>query len=109
MRTTLDIADDVLAAAKDLARAEGRSMGDVISELARRGLTTPQGYPAGMAEPQSAFLADDWLTFPRRDGLPVTSDVVRQIQDDLDLEDAEAFDHERQAPRPAPSRSVPKG
>ena len=39
MRTTLDIADDVVAAAKELAAAERRSLGSVISELARRGLT----------------------------------------------------------------------
>ncbi|MHB8695838.1 MAG: antitoxin [Solirubrobacteraceae bacterium] len=39
MRTTLDIADDVVAAAKELAAAQRRSLGSVISELARRGLT----------------------------------------------------------------------
>lgn len=39
MRTTLDIDDDVVAAARELARNERRSLGSVISELARRGLT----------------------------------------------------------------------
>lgn len=39
MRTTLDIDDDVIAAARDLAAGERRSLGSVISELARRGLT----------------------------------------------------------------------
>jgi hypothetical protein len=39
VRTTLEIADDVVAAAKELAVAERRSLGSVISELARRGLT----------------------------------------------------------------------
>jgi hypothetical protein len=39
VRTTLDIADDVVAAAKELAAAQRRSLGSVISELARRGLT----------------------------------------------------------------------
>lgn len=39
MRTTLDIDDDVVAAARELASAERRSLGSVISELARRGLT----------------------------------------------------------------------
>lgn len=39
MRTTLDIDDDVVAAARELAGAERRSIGSVISELARRGLT----------------------------------------------------------------------
>ena len=39
MRTTLDIDDDVVAAARELAASERRSLGAVISELARRGLT----------------------------------------------------------------------
>lgn len=39
MRTTLDIDDDVVVAAKELAAGERRSLGSVISELARRGLT----------------------------------------------------------------------
>jgi hypothetical protein len=38
MRTTLVIEDDVLAAARSLAEAEGKSLGQVISRLARRGL-----------------------------------------------------------------------
>jgi hypothetical protein len=39
MRTTLDIDDDVVVAAKELAAGERRSLGSVISELARRGRT----------------------------------------------------------------------
>jgi hypothetical protein len=39
VRTTLDIDEDVVAAARELATAERRSLGSVISELARRGLT----------------------------------------------------------------------
>lgn len=39
MRTTLNIDDSVLAAARELAVAENRSLGAVVSELARRGLT----------------------------------------------------------------------
>jgi hypothetical protein len=38
MRTTLEIDDEVLAAARSVARAEGKSIGKVISDLARRGL-----------------------------------------------------------------------
>lgn len=41
MRTTLDIAEDVLQAAKELAQKEGRTAGQVLSELARRGLSAP--------------------------------------------------------------------
>jgi len=38
MRTTLSIDEDVLRAAKALAAAQGRSIGSVVSELARKGL-----------------------------------------------------------------------
>ena len=41
MRTTLDIEDDVLRAAKELAQQEGSTAGRVISALARRGLAAP--------------------------------------------------------------------
>lgn len=38
MRTTLDIDEDVLSVAKDLAREAGQSLGRALSELARKGL-----------------------------------------------------------------------
>jgi hypothetical protein len=38
MRTTLDIDDDVLQAAKEIAATEGRTAGKVLSDLARKGL-----------------------------------------------------------------------
>jgi hypothetical protein len=38
MRTTLDIEDDVLQAAKELAQRDGATAGQIISTLARRGL-----------------------------------------------------------------------
>lgn len=51
MRTTLEIDDDVLQAAKDLAAREGKTAGRVISELARRGIQAParslRGRPGG--------------------------------------------------------------
>jgi hypothetical protein len=40
MRTTLDIEDDVLQAAKELAKHEGRTAGEVLSDLARKGLVS---------------------------------------------------------------------
>ena len=40
MRTTLDIEDDVLEAAKELAAREGSTAGRVLSALARKGLTS---------------------------------------------------------------------
>lgn len=39
MRTTLDIDNDVLAAAKELARQQNLSAGQVVSQLLRRVLT----------------------------------------------------------------------
>jgi hypothetical protein len=39
MRTTLDIEDDVLAAAKELARRQGLSAGKVVSQLLRSALS----------------------------------------------------------------------
>jgi hypothetical protein len=38
VRTTLDIDDDVLQAAKEIAVTQGSTAGKVLSELARRGL-----------------------------------------------------------------------
>ena len=39
MRTTLDIDDDVLQAAKEIALTQGSTAGKVFSELARKGLS----------------------------------------------------------------------
>ena len=47
MRTTVTIDDDVLAAARALAAAEGLSLGGALSRLARRGLSTDAKRPAG--------------------------------------------------------------
>ena len=41
MRTTLDIADDVLIASRAIAGEQGKSLGAVVSELARAGLRKP--------------------------------------------------------------------
>ncbi len=46
MRTTLNIDDDVYQAAKSIAEAEGRTVGDVLSSLARRALA-PRRYEMG--------------------------------------------------------------
>jgi hypothetical protein len=42
MRTTLDIEEDVLNAARELAQREGSTAGKVLSDLARRGLSAPR-------------------------------------------------------------------
>ena len=41
MRTTVTIDDDVLAAARALAKRRGISLGKALSELARRGFERP--------------------------------------------------------------------
>jgi len=42
MRTTLNIDDDILAAARAMAEQQHRSIGDVVSELVRTALYRPQ-------------------------------------------------------------------
>ena len=41
MRTTLDIADDVLFAAREIAHREKKSLGQVVSDLARKSFQVP--------------------------------------------------------------------
>jgi hypothetical protein len=48
MRTTLTIDDDLLAAARSLARARSEPIGRVLSDLARRGMNaTPRAGKRG--------------------------------------------------------------
>lgn len=49
MRTTLDIDDDILVAAKQLAKKQNSTAGEVISSLARQALTRSS---AGDEEPR---------------------------------------------------------
>lgn len=37
--------------------------------------------------------------FPKRGGPPVTNELVRRVQDEIDTEDATPWDHERDRPR----------
>ena len=77
MRTTLDIDDDVLQAAKDLARRKKTTAGAIISELARRALgATPAG-PAAKA-PQALH---GFRPFPRRGGV-VTNELIDKLRED---------------------------
>lgn len=52
MRTTLDIDDDILSAAKEMARRENASAGQVVSRLLREALT--QSLPSAHSRPRSA-------------------------------------------------------
>jgi hypothetical protein len=77
MRTTLDIDDDVLAAAKALARRSKRSAGAVISELARRGLTEPPPRArAAVAEPKAFY----GFKPQAARGLPVTDELIDRLR-----------------------------
>jgi hypothetical protein len=60
VRITLDIDDDVLAAAREIARVQRRRSGKVISELVRKGLrqssttvATTQGVPHLTIQPDA--------------------------------------------------------
>lgn len=101
MRTTLDIDDDVLAAVKDLAKAEGKTAGAMLSELARRALTTPSLMPPGLNEDATApwIGIDAFPSFPRRGDVVVTMEHVRQIQEEIDREEGTPWDHSTDQPR----------
>lgn len=75
MRTTLDIADDVLAAAKERARREQRTVGEVVSDLLRQALTTPT--PVSVVRESKAVYGV--RPFPHRGGV-VTNDLVDQLR-----------------------------
>lgn len=78
MRITLDIADDVLHAAKDRARRENKTAGEVISELARAALTAPQARPSKASELRSHY---GIRPFPKRGNL-VTNELIDKLRDD---------------------------
>lgn len=75
MRTTLAIDDDVLAAAKHLAERERKTVGEVISTLARHGLTRG----ARIVRPVRNGLP---LLPTRKGGVPVTLELVNQLRDE---------------------------
>lgn len=76
MRTTLDIDDDVLQAAKDRARRQRRTTGEVISELARSALTTGASGTDRATRPVYGF-----RPFPRRGGV-VTNELIDKLRDE---------------------------
>ena len=77
MRTTIRIDDDVLLAAKGLARRDGSSVGAVISELARRGLS---GSPAGGGVTKDEGFYG-FQPLPKR-GKPVTNELIDRLRED---------------------------
>ena len=77
MRTTLDIANDVLNAAKERARREKRTTGEVISELVRRALNAPPDTPVARALKAVYGLRP----FPKRGGI-VTNELIDKLRED---------------------------
>lgn len=77
MRTTLDIADDVLQAAKERARYEKKTVGQMISELARRALTTPPE-TGTVREPKAVYGVRPFA--PR--GRLVTNELIDKLRED---------------------------
>jgi plasmid stability protein len=75
MRTTLSIDDDVLIAVKERAAREKRSVGEVLSELARQALVGGGRAPQGERE-QYGF-----RPLPRR-GRAVSNALVDQLRDE---------------------------
>lgn len=74
MRTTLAIDDDVLVAAKAMARQQGRSVGEIITDLARHSLRRPQAGGERNGVP---------LLSPRSDAPLVTLETVNALRDEL--------------------------
>jgi hypothetical protein len=75
MRTTLAIDDDILVAARHLAESERKSVGEVISALARQGLTRST---RGKRTVRNGVP----LLTVRRAGTPVTLELVNQLRDE---------------------------
>ena len=79
MRTTLDIDDDLLAAAKELARREGATAGQVVSRLLRRSLTigpAPAAAKRARRKPVAGF-----VPFPPKPGVMTTNEQVDALRD----------------------------
>ena len=75
MRTTLTIDDDVLLAAKVIAQRQGRSLGEVGSDLSRQALRPP----ASRALKRNGVP----LLAARAGAVPVTMELVNPLRDDL--------------------------
>jgi len=76
MRTTLTIDDDVLGVARDLASRDQLTVGQVISDLARRALTSSE---PNRTEAPAAF--HGFRPLPRR-GVVVSNEAVNAIRED---------------------------
>jgi hypothetical protein len=78
MRTTIDIDEDVLETAKEIARKEKRTAGAVISEFARRGF---YGRGQVVAEASEPFTEENGVPVLAPTGSLVTEASIRKIRD----------------------------
>lgn len=76
MRTTLSIDDDALEAARKLAAARNQSLGEVVSELMRRGLAARRTYPSARQGMPAFAVAED--------SPPFALDDVKRDEDEPD-------------------------
>ncbi len=76
MRTTLDIDDDLILAAKEIARHQGGTAGQVISRLLRTALTAP----APAAKRRATGVAG-FQPFAAKPGVVVTLEQVNALRD----------------------------
>lgn len=76
MRTTLEIDDDILSIAKELARDADKTAGKIISELARKAITAVPMYSGKEPEPMLGI-----RPFPKRGGV-VTNEQINKIRDE---------------------------
>jgi hypothetical protein len=84
MRTTLNVDDDVLEAAKGMAYIRQISIGEALSLLARRGMSARLGT---RRDPVSGLLVFDTPD----DALDITPEMVERAQELEDLEYAKYF------------------
>lgn len=74
MRTTLDIEDDILQAAKELAEYEKTTTGKILSRLARKGLI-------GNDRPREMTFRNGVPVLPSR-GVIVTNEMINKIREE---------------------------
>ncbi len=77
IRTTLDIDEDILEAAKSLGRQTKRAAGAVLSDLARRALTTSN---AARKSGEAARCVGGFLPFESRGGI-VSNDLIDRLRE----------------------------
>lgn len=81
MRTTLDIDDDLIAAAKELARRQGATAGQVVSRLLRQSLTGEGAPLAGPQRSKARRVVAGFEPFAARPGVVTTNDHVNALRD----------------------------